>query len=282
MDLAEARAAAGGFLELVGPGPEVAEVRELRVPGPGGSNAARLYVPEDAEEGLCIYVHGGGWVLGDIEWCDPVCRLMANGARMRVLSVDYRLAPEHPFPAAIDDVSAALAWAAEELAGTGPLVLAGDSAGGNLVAVAARRARDAGGPQIDLQVLVYPVVAPDFETGSYVAHGNAGLPLGRREMEWFWDAYTTEQQRLDQDANPLRATSLAGLAPALVVVAGYDPLHDEGLEYAARLAGAGVPTEVVAFEDMNHGFFNLVNFFERSDEVVALVAERLARLKAAR
>jgi acetyl esterase len=278
MDLAEAREVSGGFLALVGDGPPVAAVEHHDIPGPGGSNAARLYVPEDALPGLCVYVHGGGWVLGDLDWCDPVCRRLANGSRLRVLSVDYRLAPEHPFPAAIDDVTAAIRWADDELGDGGPLALAGDSAGGNLVAVAARRARDAGEPSVDLQVLVYPVVSPDFETGSYVRHGDAGLPLGRKEMEFFWDAYTTEEQRLHQDADPMRAETLAGLAPALVVVAGYDPLHDEGLAYAARLGAEGVATEVVAFEDMNHGFFNLVNFFERSDEVVDLVADRLATL----
>jgi acetyl esterase len=278
MEPAAAREAASGFLDLVGPGPEVASVRDLTIPTSGGSTPARLYEPENPRSGLAVYIHGGGWVLGDLEWCDPICRRMANAARMRFLSVDYRLAPEHKFPAAIDDVTDAIRWAVAELDVDGPLVVSGDSAGGNLAAVVARRFRDAGGPPIALQVLVYPVIAPDFETASYVRNGHAGLPLGLGEMEYFWDAYTTEETRTHPDANPLQAETLAGLPPALVIVAGYDPLRDEGLTYAARLKDAGVPTEAIAFEDMNHGFFNLINFFERADEAVDLVAERLAAL----
>jgi acetyl esterase len=278
MEPEQAREVASGFLALVGPGPEVASVRELAIPAASGSIPARLYEPAGARSGLCVYIHGGGWVLGDLEWCDPICRRMADRSRMRFLSVDYRLAPEHKFPAAIDDVTDAVRWAARELWSDGPVVVSGDSAGGNLAAVLARRFRDSGGPQIDLQVLVYPVIAPDFETDSYVRNGDAGLPLGRREMEYFWDAYTTPETRNDPDANPMRAATLAGLPAALVVVAGHDPLHDEVLAYAARLANDGVPTEVVAVEDMNHGFFNLINFFERADETVDLVARRLAAL----
>ena len=261
--------------ELVGGGAEVAEIADVRIPGPGGELGGRVYRPEGAVVGTVVYFHPGGWVSGSLDDFDVPCRLLAVESRCRVLSVDYRLAPEHPFPAAADDAYAALVWAARELAADGRLVVAGDSAGGNLAAVSGLRARDAGGPPLALQVLVYPILDHDFETQSYREHAT-GYLLGRDAMISFWDRYVPRpEDRKRPDASPLRAPDLAGLPPAFVAVAEYDVLRDEARSYAERLSAAGVPVAVQEYGDMLHGFFTMVNVLDRANEAVADVGRAI-------
>jgi len=269
--VAEARERSRRRRLLLGDGPEVAEVSALRIPTPEGPIDARYFVPLGEPAGLLVYFHGGGWVVGDIRDYDPLCRSLAAACGTSVLNVGYRLAPEHPFPAAADDAYAATAWAAESLPHGERLVLAGDSAGGNLVAVCAQDAKRRGGPAIAFQVLVYPVTDHDFGRPSYDEHGD-GYLLGRAEMAWFWDHYVPDRERRDDPrASPLRSEDLSGLPPALVVIAEYDPLRDEGLEYARALSEAGVAVEVEHFDDVIHGFFGLATYAERGDEAVARV-----------
>ena len=278
LSVEEARAIPGIIAELVGPGPAVAEVRDTAIPGPAGEIPARIYEPTADPPGTIVYYHGGGWVFGTLDEWDAVCRALAAQSGCRLVSVDYRLAPEHRFPAAADDAYAALVWVEGNLAGGKPIVVAGDSAGGNLSAVAALRARDEAGPAIALQVLVYPVTDHDSTTGSYAKYGDAGLLLGRQEMAWFWDHYApNEADRSNPYASPLRAKDHSGLPPAYFVLAEYDPLRDEGLAYAEKLEAAGVPVTVRLYDDQLHVFFTMVNVFESADQAVADVAQAIRK-----
>jgi acetyl esterase len=208
--------------------------------------------------------------------------MLAVESGLDLLSVDYRLAPEHRFPAALDDAFTALRWAANELAGDRPLIVGGDSAGANLATVCALRAREAGGPRVEYQLLVYPITDHIFDTSSYVEHGDSGYLLGRQDMIWFWDHYMPDLTQRDHPyASPLRAPDLSGLPPALVVVAEYDPLRDEVLAYAERLSDGGVEVEVRRYDDVVHGFFTLVNYLERGDQAVAEAGKTLAEVAAA-
>jgi acetyl esterase len=226
----------------------------------------RLYVPSKTPKGLIVYFHGGGWVIGTVAGYHPFTATLANRTGCAVLSVDYRLAPEHPFPLPVDDALAAIRWAATEGAsaiGAEPhaLVVMGDSAGGNLATVAAR-IHNASGParKVDLQVLAYPVADHDFETGSYAEFAEGNL-LTRNDMKWFWGHYCPdESKRSHPDVSPLRATDLSASPPALVVTAGRDPLRDEGEAYGQRLKDAGVPTEVVRGEGLVHGFLAMIHY----------------------
>jgi acetyl esterase len=237
----------------------VGDVSEYRIPGPGGPLPVRVYEPDgEGPFPALLYIHGGGWVLGNLEGVDELCRRLANAADCAVVSVDYRLAPEHPFPAPVEDCSAALRWIAENpgVAHADPdrLAVAGDSAGGNLAAAVSLLARDRDGPDLDYQVLIYPVTNHAFDTESYEENAE-GYLLTKRDMEWFWDHYL--ERDLDGRnpyASPLRARDLSGLPPATVVTAGFDPLRDDGLAYADRLAEAGVAVERRNHEDMIHGF----------------------------
>jgi acetyl esterase len=278
LELPAARALFARTVRLTGPGPAVASVRDVTIPVRGDVIGARIYRPTRHNGATIVYFHGGGWVLGNLETHDAVCRGIARASSAVVVSIDYRLAPEHRFPTAVDDVFAALRWVSATCDPRGGLVVAGDSAGGNLAAVCALRARDAGGPPIDLQVLVYPVTDHDLTRSSYVEHGASGYMLGLAEMEWFWSRYADPAQRGDAHASPLRAPQLAGLPPALIMLAEFDPLRDEGLAYAARLQREGASVEVVMFDDMFHGFFHLVNFMERADEAVDLLGIRVREL----
>jgi acetyl esterase len=266
---ADLRGAPAIFMEMVGAGPDVAVVRDVEIPGPAGAIPARIYEPAPTPAGTVVYYHGGGWVLGSLDEFDPVCRALAVAAGARLISVDYRLAPEHCFPAAADDAFTALTWVQAQYPDS-PIVVAGDSAGGNLAAVSALRAREAGGPEIALQVLVYPVVDCDFTRPSYGECTDTKLILNKAEMAWFWDHYVPEEAgRAHPYASPLRASSLAGLPPAYIVIAEHDPLRDEGLAYAAALEDAGVPVTVARYEDQIHAFFVLVNLLECADRAVA-------------
>jgi acetyl esterase len=235
----------------------VAEVMDLALPGPAGAIRARLYRPVARRRlPALVYFHGGGFVTGSIESHDPLCRTLANASGAAVLSVDYRLAPEHPFPAATDDCLAALrAAAAGSVPGIDPgrLAVAGDSAGGNLAAVTALRCRDEGGPELRHQTLFYPVIDRRFDTPSYLENAE-GYLLSRRMMMWFWDKYGPPSLADDPRACPIRAEKLAGVAPATVITAEYDPLRDEGEAYAVRLREAGVPTQLRRYDGMIHGF----------------------------
>jgi acetyl esterase len=267
----EARAQAGQILGLIGAGPEVASVQDLVVPGPAGDLRARRYEPATSAATI-LWLHGGGWVIGDIDSHDAMCRILANAAESTVIAIDYRRAPEDPFPAALEDAWAALRWAAE-LEPSRPLVVGGDSAGGNLAAVVALRARDRGGPAIALQALVYPVTDHDMTRPSYVENGGGDKFLGVQDMAWFWDHYLPDEAaRDDPEASPLRAPDFSRLPPAIVVTAEYDPLRDEGRAYVERLRDAGVDVTHHHYDDMIHAFFSFVNIFARGNEAVEQVA----------
>jgi acetyl esterase len=281
----DARNQASTLDELVGAGPEVARVENFAIPTSSGEIAARRYVPEDAA-GVVLWIHGGGWVICDLESHDAMCRLLANQSGCEVVAIDYRRAPEHPFPAPLVDAWDALRWLSQRTEGR-PLILGGDSAGGNLAAVCALRARDRGGPALALQVLVYPVTDCNLDTPSYARHGSGpDTFLTREEMEWFWRLYIADPDaRADPEASPLRADDHSGLPPTIVVTAEYDPLRDDGIYYVQALEAAGVPVSHHHYDDVIHAFFTLVNMIGRGDEAVAQVGgeirEAVARATAA-
>jgi acetyl esterase/lipase len=249
--------------------------REL--PGPGGPIPVRVYSAAEGDAPVLVYFHGGGWVLGSIVTAHGICATLARLADCVVVSVDYRLAPEHRYPAALEDAWAATTWLAEhadEVGGrAGLLAVGGDSAGGNLAAVAAIRARDAGLP-LALQLLVYPVLDADLDSASYVEFAD-GYMLTREGMAWFWDEYLPEGDRFQPDASPLRAPDFSGVAPALVITAEYDPLRDEGEAYARKLEDAGVRATLTRYEGMIHGFFRMPAMFDRADDALAEAAGAL-------
>ena len=221
----QARAAIRARLRPVSEPEPVDSVTETTVPGPVGELPVRIYRPESVQA-VAVFFHGGGFVFCDLDSHDGLCRAMANGIGAMVISVDYRLAPEHRWPAAADDAYAVTRWAATEMQGQ-PLIVAGDSAGGNLAAATAIRARDLGGPVIDGQLLLYPVIAADFDTPSYRVCAD-GYYNTRAAMMWYWDQYLPDlAQRNHPYASPAHA-DLAGLPPAVVVTAGFDPLRSEG------------------------------------------------------
>lgn len=231
-----------------------------------------MYSPSSSAPGLVIYYHGGGWVLGTLDGSDAPVRSLAVASGCDVVSVDYRLAPEHVFPAAADDAYDALVWAASAsgLAAGRPVVVSGDSAGGNLATVSALRARDFGGPPIALQVLVCPVVDCDLDRRSYREYDGDELILNRRDMVWFWNHYAPDPAaRVNPYASPLRASSLAGLPPAYVVTAEHDPLRDEGFAYADRLRAARVPVEHRHFGSQIHAFFSFTGVLDDADKAVS-------------
>jgi acetyl esterase len=238
----------------------VAEVRGVDVPGPAGPIPARLYHPSPGTaRPLLVLFHGGGFVFGDLETHDPTARRFAAEGDAAVLSVDYRLAPEHPFPAGVDDAEAATRWAVDHAAELGGdperVVVSGDSAGGNLAAVVALRLRDAGGPSLAGQLLIYPTT--DMRTGDRYPSKRElaeGYGLSGHDMDWFGQQYIQDAGDLARpDASPMAAADLSGLPPAFVLTAEYDPLRDEGDAYAERLAEAGVAVEHVRLLGAIHG-----------------------------
>jgi acetyl esterase len=255
----EANAAA-----LAGETEEVASTADLEV----GGVRVRSYLPAAApvqggDLPLVVFIHGGGWVVGSLDAADGVCRALANRVPCRLISVDYRLAPEHPFPAAVEDCWSVTRWAFEQSA---RVAVAGDSAGGNLAAVMALRARDAGLP-LAFQLLIYPVTDHSFDTASYSANAS-GFGLTELAMRWYWDKYLAGSHGGHPEASPLRAEDVSGAAPALVVVCQYDPLRDEGVAYAERLRAAAVPVRLTEYEGMIHGFFALRSVIDRADTVL--------------
>jgi acetyl esterase len=262
---------------LTGRGPDVDSVRNLKLGGTDGQFRLRILKPAAQPRGVIVYLHGGGWVLGDIDLqYDYVGRDLANRTQCSVVLVNYRKAPEHRFPTALEDSYIALTWAAHNLVELapegGPLIIAGDSAGANITAVLTRWARDNGGPRIDYQVLVYPVTDCNLDRPSYLDPANQ-LLIDRDGIRWFWQHYIpVEADRVAPDASPLRAASLADLPPALVYTAEYDPLHDEGIAYAEALLAAGVKVDTEEASGEMHGFFQMANIFPGYDTGIALVS----------
>jgi len=251
------------------PGEPVARVQDLSAPGPAGEIALRVYTPAGpTPQPVVVFYHGGGWVIGSIDSHDATARALANRSGCTVVSVEYRLAPEHKFPAAAEDSYAATVWVAEHAAECGGdptrLAVAGDSAGGNLAAVVALLARERGGPRIAFQLLVYPVTDCNYDTGSYTANAE-GYFLTKASMVWFWDHYlSSAADAANPVASPLRAESLAGLPPALVITAEFDPLRDEGEAYAKRLEAAGVPVVCTRYDGVIHGFFGMGDALDKA------------------
>jgi acetyl esterase len=251
---AEARARIAAGNRLCAAGPEIDSVEDLRIPAGDDSIELRVYRHGTAPLGTLVYFHGGGWVTGDLEYADELLRFLASDTGLTVVSVDYRLAPEHPFPIPLEDARAALTWTSRHLAEDGMLIVGGDSAGGNLAAACVHRAQDEHRPRIDLQVLIYPVVDSDFTRPSYDACATS-FPLGRADLEYCFSQYVPDVTQRDLPlVAPLRAPELDGLPPALVVVAGHDPLHDEGVAYATRMAEAGPGARLLEFPALCHGF----------------------------
>jgi acetyl esterase len=267
--------------------PELARVAALSIPAPHGAIPARIYVPKAPRlaNGLApalVFFHGGGWVIGDLDSHDVVCRQLADSGALIVISVDYRLAPEHKFPAATDDAIAATRWVAANARELGidasRLSIGGDSAGGNLAAVTALAARDGDGPAIAGQVLIYP--ATDFA----LTHGSHSEPetsvlLTHSVIRWFRDHYLNGTADIhDWRASPARATTLAGLPPAYVLTAGADPLRDEGNEYASRLKQAGVSVTTRHFPGQFHGFFTMGKLLREANVAVSEIGAWLKAL----
>lgn len=264
------------------PRPAVATVEDRMIAGPRGPIRIRVYRP-DAAQGhpVVAFFHGSGFVICSIETHDGLCRQLCRRAGVVVVSVDYGLAPEAPFPAGPDDALAATRWITANGADIGcdpaRLAVAGDSAGGTMAAVTAARLRDAGDASIKAQLLMYPVTNyPDPEPASYRTRGD-GLGLTAGAMRYFWGHYLADtREGANPLASPLRAPSLAGLPPTYVMTAEYDPLRDEGEAYAARLTAAGVETQLVHYPDMNHGFMSWVGVLDRADDALDAACAWLA------
>ncbi|NNU42770.1 alpha/beta hydrolase [Ramlibacter montanisoli] len=263
--------------------PEVASVRDLRVPGPAGPIPLRSYrpagAPADAVLPVLVYYHGGGWVIGDLDTHDVLCRQLCNLSGCAVVAVDYRLGPEHRFPAAVDDALAATRWvrsqARELKLDPARLAVGGDSAGGNLAAVVALSAREAGDLPIAFQLLIYPATDQRRGAPSHAANGQ-GYLLTKESMDYYHDHYIPDPaQDLDWRASPLLHENHAKLPPAFVLTAGYDPLRDEGLQYAHRLSEAGNRATLVNFERQIHGFITMGRVIDEANVAVQLCAAQL-------
>ncbi|MBR0715418.1 alpha/beta hydrolase [Bradyrhizobium liaoningense] len=267
--------------------PELARVEQLAIPAPHGAIPARLYVPKRLRErnGLSpalVFFHGGGWVIGDLDTHDVACRKLADAGELIVISVDYRLAPEHKFPAAVDDAIAATQWVADNARQLGidasRLCVGGDSAGGNLAAVVAIAARDGNGPALSGQVLIYPAV--DFAmTHRSHSEPETSVLLTHSVIRWFRDHYLNgAADTHDWRASPARASTLVGLPPAYVLTAGADPLRDEGCDYAARLKQAGVGVAYRHFPGQFHGFFTMGRLLQQADVAASEIGTWLKTL----
>lgn len=271
MSPSQARASSAAIVRMYGRGPDASSTDYDLDGGDGARFPVRVLRPASEVggvgevgdvDGVIVYYHGGGWVVGDIDGFDSFGRSLAVAANCAVVLVGYRKAPEHPYPTPVEDAWRSLEWVAAnvvEIAGNSvPIVIAGDSAGGNLAAVMAHRSRDRGGPDPAQQVLVYPVTDCDLETESYLAQENQ-LMLDRSTMTWFWDHYAVPERRTDPELSPLRAADLRGLPPAVVVLAEFDVLRDEAQAYADALTAAGIPTDTKVFEGQMHGFLSMVD-----------------------
>ena len=267
-------------MKLLAGEPDVlGRVEELRIPGPAGDIPARLYSNELGElRPALVYFHGGGFVFGNLDTHDAVCRGIAKESGAVVISIDYRLAPEHKFPAAVDDCYAATVWIAANAGRLGidaeRISVGGDSAGGNLATVVAMRCRDAGGPGLAAQLLLYPVTdLSSYETASHRELAE-GYFLTRGAMQWFTGHYVASADLMRHpEVSPLLATNLAGLPPALVITAEFDPLRDEGEAYAGRLEQAGVPVTISRYPGMIHGFISMSGVLTGGRQAIQEAAE---------
>ncbi|QFZ21216.1 alpha/beta hydrolase [Saccharothrix syringae] len=273
-DLAAVRAAAGT-------GEPVRHVTDRHVPGPDGDLPVRVYRPTDGTDPLptLVYLFGGGWALGSVDTSDGICRALANAVPCQVITVGYRLAPEHRFPAAVHDCYAAVSWiaanAAELGVDPGRLAIAGDSAGGNLAAAVTLLARERGGPALVAQVLVYPNTDYRGETGSMRANDDPAL-FNNRSVAWYWAHYLADpEDGRNPLVSPLLAEDLSGLPPALVITAEHDPLRDEGEQYAERLREAGVPVVASRYPGMVHGFFAMTGALDAAHRAQREAADYL-------
>jgi acetyl esterase len=263
----------------------LARVENRKIPGPAGEIPVRIYTPEaQGPLPILVFYHGGGWVLGSLETHDDLCRVLARAVPALVVSVEYRLAPEHPFPAGLEDSYAALAWTAENAASIGGdparIAVGGDSAGANLSAVVSLLARDRGGPRLAHQLLIYPAtdlreveLRPDNVS---LRENSKGYMLTKELMMWFSSHYIAPDRRVEPYASPMLAPDLAGLPPATVITAEFDPLRDEGEAYAARLREAGVAADVTRHAGMIHGFIT-VPMFRQAREAIESSAAALRR-----
>lgn len=265
-----------------GNGEPVADVTETTIPGPAAGLRLRVYRPAGTGPWpVLVYFFGGGWSLGTLDTCDAICRMLTNAARCVTVSVGYRLAPEHKFPAAVEDCYAGTAWAAAHAAELGGdparLAVGGDSSGGNLAAAVALMARERGGPAITHQLLVYPNTDYLADTPSMRDISDTYF-FNPASVRWYWGLYlATPEDGANPLASPLRADDLTGLPAATVITAEYDPLRDEGELYAKKLAAAGVPAEVIRYDGMIHGFFTMVGTLDTARTAVLDAAERLRR-----
>ncbi|MFF1873287.1 alpha/beta hydrolase [Streptomyces sp. CB03911] len=282
LTLAEARAADLADIRAAAGTPEpVAAVEEHRIDGPGGPLVLRLYRPSAPTGPLpgLLYLFGGGWTLGSPDTSDAICRRLTNTAGCVTASVGYRLAPEHPFPAAVQDCRAAVRWLARYAPDLGVdparLAVGGDSAGGNLAAAVTLLCRDEGGPALRHQLLVYPNTDHRADTASLRENDDPAL-FNRRSVRWYWNHYLADAADGGHPlASPLRAADLAGLPPATVITAEYDPLRDEGERYAEALRSAGVPVGLRRYQGMPHGFFAMAGVLDAGQEAQRYAAERL-------
>lgn len=281
----EAARLTSDFSALAGTPEEVGKVENRTITGPDGEIPVRIYTPEgEGPFPSLVFYHGGGWVIGDLDTVDVPCRRITNRANCVVVSVDYRLAPEHKFPAAADDAYAAAKWVVEN----GPSIqvdpsrvaVGGDSAGGNLAAVVSLMARDKSEIDLAYQLLIYPVANHSYETVSY--HDNAdGYLLTKDSMTWFWNHYLRDaEDGKNPYASPLLAEDLSGLPPALVITAEFDPLRDEGEAYAKRLKEAGVQVEETRYNGMIHGFFWMPGALEQGMKAINQAADALKHVLA--
>ncbi|WP_291413211.1 alpha/beta hydrolase [Actinophytocola sp.] len=277
MSLAEARAADLADIRAGGGDVEpVSHVENRTFPGPDGELPVRIYRPDhDGPLGTLVYLFGGGWTLGSIDTSDGVCRALANAAGCQVVTPGYRLAPEHKFPAAVHDCLAAVEWVASSL-GASRIAVGGDSAGGNLAAATTLLARGRGMP-LAAQLLVYPNTRYHADTGSLRDNVDRWM-FNRSSVDWYWRNYlSTPDDGVDPLVSPLLAEDLGGLPPALVITAEYDPLRDEGEQYAERLRAAGVPVELTRYAGMAHGFFTMSGVLDSARQAVRQAAEYLRR-----
>ena len=258
----------------------VNRVEDRSIPGPGGEIPLRLYYPAgDLPFATLAYFHGGGWVIGDLDTHHGFCHALAKKSGCLVVSVDYRLAPEHPYPAAVEDAYAATKWVVENAAviqaDPDRFAVCGDSAGGHLAAVVSMMARDLKGPRIDLQVLIYPITDCNYSTPSY-KENKEGYMLTRDLMKWFWSLFLEDESQADDPyASPLRADNLSDLPQALIITAGYDPLRDEGEAYGKRMQEAGVKVTLSRYPGMIHAFIRMTARLDKANDALDEIAGTL-------
>ncbi len=282
MTVPEARAAFRGLCQMGSPADvPIGKTEDVEFAGPAGNLRARIYTPvaagSDALPAM-VFFHGGGFVLGDLDCYDPLCRMFANESGARVISAEYRLAPEHIFPAAVEDCFAALKWAEDNASTIGVdanrIAVAGDFAGGNLAAAVVLLAKQKGAPNPAFQLLIYPALSADLDTPSTQNYGQ-GYFLDLPTIGWFMQHYVPKPDPGDFRLIPMSAKDVSGLPPTCIVTAGYDPLHDGGKAFADKLKMAGVKVAHVDYPTMIHAFFNMPNFLPMAREAIAQAAKAM-------